>query len=96
MEDNFWTMVELYDGTLHYFNKYYGKNLEDKLEKLKRIIKPEHRYLLNSVDKNEIRIKRRLLEFENATKSKDPMLKKALEECSNIKEIVNKNHEAIR
>ncbi|EAR82798.1 hypothetical protein TTHERM_01083080 (macronuclear) [Tetrahymena thermophila SB210] len=93
MEDNFWSMVQLYDGTLHYFNKYYGKKLEDQMSKLNHMLKPEHRYLLKSIDKNEARIKRRLLEYEQVKKSGDPTIKKALQECKNIEEIVEKHHQ---
>ncbi|KAL4486808.1 hypothetical protein ABPG72_006640 [Tetrahymena utriculariae] len=92
MEDNFWSMVQLYDGTLHYFNKYYGKNLEDQMTKLNHMLKPEHRYLLKSIDKNEARIKRRLLEYEQVKNSRDPSIKKALKECKNIEEIIEKHH----
>jgi len=82
-------MVQLYDSTLHYFNKYYGKKLEDKMEKLKHIIKPEHRYMLKGIVNNERRIKQRILEYEQVRNSSDPRLKKALEECKNIEDIVH-------
>jgi len=82
-------MVQLYDSTLHYFNKYYGKKLEDKMEKLKQIIKPEHRYMLKGIVNNERRIKQRILEYEQVRNSSDPRLKKALEECKNIEDIVH-------
>ncbi|KAL4501799.1 hypothetical protein ABPG73_019936 [Tetrahymena malaccensis] len=66
------------------------------MTKLNHMLKPEHRYLLKSIDKNEARIKRRLLEYEQVKNSGDPSIKKALQECKNIEEIVEKHHEQQR
>lgn len=34
------------------------------MTKLNHMLKPEHRYLLKNIDRNEARIKRRLIEYE--------------------------------